>query len=204
MGTASKVVSVVFRLGELTCAAIVLGVLSHFVYVVDLGHGHIESKIIYAEVWAALSLTFSIILIPPLKYSFYAFPLDLIMFIGWMVAFGLLCNLTGAHTCSSYWYWNYWGYYWGRFWYIPASSITLSTVGSVGCSEWRTALAFGFIGGFCWLANACIGLYVVVRKDDTTYQSPPPVNTGKHWWNREKQHNANPQSQQQTSLSSPA
>jgi hypothetical protein len=180
MGTASKALSVLFRLAELTCAVIVIGILSRFIYLVDLGHGHVESKIIYTEVWAALSMAFSIILVPPISYSFYACPLDLIMFIGWMVSFGLLYDvnlplthillsfsslrmviakfrqLTGPHLCSSYWYYHYWGYYWGRFWYTPGINITFNTIGTVGCSEWRTILAFAFIGGFCWLANTLI------------------------------------------------
>ena len=89
MGTASKVVSVICRLGELVCASIVLGILSRFIHVTLLGNGSIEGRLVYTEVWAALSIAFSVLLMPPFMYSFYAFPLDLIMFVGWMVAFGL-------------------------------------------------------------------------------------------------------------------
>ncbi|PMD63214.1 uncharacterized protein K444DRAFT_661259 [Hyaloscypha bicolor E] len=164
MGTASKVVSVVFRIGELTCACIVLGILGRFLYLLDLGNGHADSKIIYAEVIAGISVAASIILLPPFLYSFWAFPLDCALFICWMVAFGLLDNLSGAHTCSSYWYTNYWGYYWGRLWYHPYPIYT--PVGNVGCGPWRTVLAFSFIGGLCWLVNSFIGLYVVFTKRD--------------------------------------
>lgn len=94
MGTASKIVSVLFRVGEIVSASIVLGLLSRFIRVVSLGNGSVEGKLVYTEVWAALSLAFSIILIVPFMYSFYAFPLDLIMFIGWMVAFGLDYNVS--------------------------------------------------------------------------------------------------------------
>lgn len=93
MGTASKVASVIFRLGALVCAVIVLAIISRFLYLVNLGNGTTNGKLVYAEVIAALSITIAILLMPPLTYSFYAFPLDLIMFICWIVAFGLLANV---------------------------------------------------------------------------------------------------------------
>ena len=93
MGTASKITSVIFRIGELVCATIVLGIISRFLYLVDLGNGPTNGKVVYAEVIAALSIAFAILLMPPFPCSFYFFPLDLIMFICWMVAFGLLANV---------------------------------------------------------------------------------------------------------------
>jgi hypothetical protein len=94
MGTASKVVSVLFRIGELVSASIVLGILSYFIRAVHQGNGDVGGKLIYTEVWGGLSIAFSILLALPFMYSFYAFPLDLIMFIGWMVAFGLDYNVS--------------------------------------------------------------------------------------------------------------
>lgn len=187
MGAASKAASVILRASELICAAIVLGIISYFIRNVHQGNGDVNGKIIYTEVWAAISIAFSIALILPFMYSFYAFPLDLIMFVGWMVAFGLDYNLTGSHVCSSFWYWNYWGYYWGRFWYIPRNTITRTVVGSAGCSNWRVQLAFAFIGGFCWLGNMLVGVYVVARKRDERNRNPPPTTQQKHhWWKKEK------------------
>jgi len=164
MGSASKAISIVFRIGELISASIVLGIMSRFIYLVNLGHADTNSRLIYAEVIAGISIAASILLMPPLLYSFWAFPLDCALFICWMVAFGLLANLSGSHTCSSFWYWNYWGYYWGRFWYIPRATITYSVVGNVGCGPWRSVLAFSFIGGICWLVNTFIGFYVAFMK----------------------------------------
>jgi hypothetical protein len=94
MGTASKVVSVTFRIGELICACVVLGIISRFLYLLDLTNGHVDSKIIYAEVIAGISVAASVILLPPFLYSFWAFPLDCAIFICWMVAFGLLDNVS--------------------------------------------------------------------------------------------------------------
>jgi hypothetical protein len=93
MGKASKVISVLLRFGELACATIVLGLMSRFFYLVDLGDGPFQGRLIYAEVIAALSVFFSIVLMPPFTYSFYAFPLDFILFICNIVAFGLLADV---------------------------------------------------------------------------------------------------------------
>jgi hypothetical protein len=121
-------------------------------------------------------------------YSFYAFPLDLIFFIMWMVAFGLLANLTAGATCTSNWYWNYWGYYWGRFWVVPGRLPSPGLVGRSGCAQWRTTLAFSFIGGCFWGISAIIGLYVITsRHSDNThnYQNSTSVEPEKrHWWNK--------------------
>jgi len=101
MGTPSKTASVISRLGALFCAGIVLGIISRFFRVVDLGNGPINGRLVYAEVIAAMSIAFAIILLPPLTYSFYFFPFDLIMFICWMVAFGLLANVRCSYLVSS-------------------------------------------------------------------------------------------------------
>ncbi|KAH9206223.1 hypothetical protein DL95DRAFT_375509 [Leptodontidium sp. 2 PMI_412] len=164
MGTASKTCSVILRLSELISAAVVAGIVGRYLYLLSSANAHASSRIIYAVVIAGIAILASLILLPPLKYSFYCLGLDFTLFICWMVAFGLLCNLTISGGCGSFWYWNSWGYYWGRYWYtIPQSSITQSVVGRAGCSEWRATLAFSFIGGWCWLLSGFLGIYVCVN-----------------------------------------
>lgn len=58
----------------------------------------------------------------------------------WLVAFGLLADLTGTNACSSRWYYEYWGWYWTRVYRSPGS-----LVGSRACSNWRAVLAFSCI-----------------------------------------------------------
>lgn len=94
MGTASKVISVVFRLGELVCSVIVTALLGRFLYFLNLGNGHANGRLVYAQVISCLGIVFSIILLPPIKYSFYAFPIDAILFVCWIVAFGLLADVS--------------------------------------------------------------------------------------------------------------
>jgi hypothetical protein len=93
MGSASRFVSVVFRIMELISAAIVAGILGTFLhYISDAGVGQ-NGRIVYTIVIAGISIFFSLVLVPPLRYSFFAFPFDFAMFACWMVAFGLLINV---------------------------------------------------------------------------------------------------------------
>jgi len=160
MGTGSKVLSVILRLGELCSAVVVTALLGRFFYVLNASpDGNANSRLIYAEVISCLQILFSLVLIFPYKYFFFAWPLDLICFILSMVAFGLLADLNSS--CTSYWYWNYWGYYWGRFWTVaPRYSITFDVVNSAGCGSWRCILAFIFMGGMAWMLSAILGIFV--------------------------------------------
>jgi len=94
MGAASQALSVVLRILELSCAAIVAGIIGQYLHYLALADAQAGSRIVYTEVIAGISILFSIILMPPLKYSFYCFAIDGILFICWMVAFGLLANVS--------------------------------------------------------------------------------------------------------------
>jgi len=167
MGTESKLCSVILRFCELSSAAIVAGIVGRYLFLLTDADAHAGSRIVYAEVMAGISMLLSILLFPPLKYSFYCFPVDFTIFICWMVAFGLLCGLTGTHACDSYWYWNSWGYYWGRYWYTaPGIIVTPSLVGTSACGEWRATLAFSFIGGWCWFVSGLLGIIVITQYSD--------------------------------------
>jgi len=164
MGAASKTCSVVLRSGELISATIVAAILGRYLFFLSSASAHAGSRVIYAEVIAGISILASLVLFPPLKYSFFCFALDFALCICWTVAFALLCNLTVSGGCESYWYWNSWGYYWGRYWYtVPRISITQSVIGTAACSEWRATLAFNFIGGWCWFLSGVLGIYVVTK-----------------------------------------
>jgi hypothetical protein len=96
MGTGSKVVSVILRIGELICGAIVVGIIGRFIYLLGVAGETPGTKILYTEAVAAIGIVAAILLIVPLIYSFYAFPLDLILSIMWFVAFGLMVNVSFA------------------------------------------------------------------------------------------------------------
>jgi len=157
-GTAHRIISVLLRLGQFACGIIVLGLLSRFCYLVGLADVSVDGRIIYAMVTAGIAVIFSLFLCAPFNILFLSFPFDFILFIMWLVVFCLLETKTGTDTCSSSWYYNYWGYYWGRFWRV--GPIGRVRVGSTGCPQWRTVLAFSFIALFLHLLSGILGIYV--------------------------------------------
>lgn len=182
MGTASRVVSVVLRLGELTCSVIVLGLLGRFLSIVSDANVYADSRIIYATVVASMGVLFSILFILPFTYSFMAFPLDFVMFVLALVAFCLLevvspynlacwhdycqccgtnsLKLTGTNTCHSSWYWSYWGYYWGGFWRTPTIIVSgPSDINFAGCGSWKAVLAWTFIMSIAFLISSFLVSY---------------------------------------------
>lgn len=90
MGTVSRVLSVLLRLGELACGAIVLGILGRFFYLAgDAGIVDPDGRLIYTTVVASLTIIDAIVFMPPFAYSFWSFPIDFILFVAWLVAFCL-------------------------------------------------------------------------------------------------------------------
>ncbi|KAK4161317.1 hypothetical protein QBC43DRAFT_346660 [Cladorrhinum sp. PSN259] len=163
MGTASRALLIIFRVGELACGAIVMGLLGRLFYLMDQA-GIIEpnGRLIYAAVVAGVTILQSLIFIIPLPYSYWIWPLDFILFIAWIVAFSLLISLTGGDTCSG-WFNDYWGYYWGR-WYL-VGPVGLD-VNRTGCPSWRGTLAFSFIAAFIYLVSGFLGLYWTLEYGD--------------------------------------
>lgn len=93
MGVASKAISFASRFMALTSSVIVAGLLGRFMrHLHNLGFGG-GSKVIYALTLAGISTFFALLLLAPLAFSFWAFPLDLAMFVMWIVAFALLTNV---------------------------------------------------------------------------------------------------------------
>jgi len=93
MGIASKVISVILRVIELTSATVVAGLVGTYLHYLTDARADADSRIVYTIVIAGISIIFSLVFMPPLKYSFYGFPVDFAIFICWMVAFGLLDNV---------------------------------------------------------------------------------------------------------------
>lgn len=102
MGTATKVISVLLRLSELCSSIIVVALLGRFFYFLHLGpNGDVNGRLIYTEVISCLEIFASVILVVPAKYSFYAWPIDVIFFICSIVAFGLLAAVSTIRPFDS-------------------------------------------------------------------------------------------------------
>lgn len=74
-----RIANVILRFFELCSAAIVVGIVGWAMHRVSDGNGHINNRLIYAQVVAALSTVASLVLMPPLQYVFMAWPVDLIL-----------------------------------------------------------------------------------------------------------------------------
>lgn len=90
MGTGSRVLLVLLRLWQLFCGAIVLGILGRFFHLVDeAGVGGPDGKLVYMAVIAALTILDALVFLLPFAYSFWSFPIDIVLFVAWLVAFCL-------------------------------------------------------------------------------------------------------------------
>lgn len=94
MGATSKIVSIVLRVLELISATIVAGIVGQYLHYLTMANSGASPRITYTEAISGISILFSILFMPPLKYSFYGFIVDLALFICWMAAFGLLANVS--------------------------------------------------------------------------------------------------------------
>lgn len=94
MGSTSKVCHVILRMWELVCSVVVLGIVAHFVDRLNDADVSNDSRVVYTLVVACISTAFCLIFVAPLHYAFLAFPADFCLFVIWMVAFGLLANVS--------------------------------------------------------------------------------------------------------------
>jgi len=100
-GTASRFVSIFLRLGELTCGAIVLGLLGRAFYLIgQAGVDDPNGRLVFATVIAALTVLHALFFMPPLGYVFWFFPIDFFFFVAWLVVFCLL------ETVSALLFWD--------------------------------------------------------------------------------------------------
>jgi hypothetical protein len=95
-GTVHKVFSACLRAFEFGCCIIILGILARFFYVLNRINGPTDSRLVYAISIAAISVVLTIILFPPVKYSFHFFPVDFALFICWIVCFALLEDVSAT------------------------------------------------------------------------------------------------------------
>jgi hypothetical protein len=138
---ASRIFSLVFRLAEFVCAAIVLGIVSWFLHQRNkYGIGPL-GRSIYTEVIAALSIPVSLIWMIPTKASMANHVADLFFSLAWFAAFGCLINWYYSINCGSIWYWE--GIYLhGNY-----------------CGKWNAAQAFSFLSGIFWFASFLLGIF---------------------------------------------
>ncbi|MCJ1303014.1 hypothetical protein MMC08_005820 [Hypocenomyce scalaris] len=168
MPVTARLVSIPLRIGELAFAATVAGLIGHYLRAFDKADSWPEKRFIYTEVVAGLSILFALIWLLPFSGGFIHYPIDLVLFVAWIVAFGLLVNFIGPLSCGSIWHWG-----------------NITEKGT--CERWKAAVAFSFLSAIFWLVSALVGIWFihrarrngnVVRNDGTN------VGTSRRKWYR--------------------
>jgi hypothetical protein len=95
-----------------------------------------KKRFIYTEVIAAIGILFSLLFLLPFASSFIHWPMDFILFAGFIVAFGLLAHYNTSN-CGSIWNWH---------------GIT----GSGSCSKFKADIAFTFLAAIFFLVSALL------------------------------------------------
>lgn len=139
-------ISFLLRVGELAFAAVVAGITGDYLHSVNDEPNSDSSKarFIYTEVVAGLSILLALLWLFPFSGTFIHWPIDLLLFVAWMVAFGLLVDFIGPLDCGNVFYWG---------------DITQQGV----CQRWKADVAFAFLSAIFWLASAILGFWVLRR-----------------------------------------
>jgi len=146
---AEDLVSLCLRIGELAFSATVAGLTGSYLHTQKHTSAWSKKRFIYTEVVAAIGILFSLLFLLPFAASFIHYPADFLLFILFMIAFGLLANFIGPMHCGSIWNWH---------------GIT----GKATCSKFKADIAFCFLASIFFLASALLGLYVVHRRRRAT------------------------------------
>jgi len=140
--------SLALRIGELAFSATVAGLTGSYLHAQKDQSAWSKKRFIYTEIVAAIGILFSLLFLLPFTASFIHWPMDLLLFAMFMVAFGLLANFIGPMNCGSIWNWN---------------GIT----GKATCDKFKADLAFCFLASIFFLASALLGIWVMHKRRTT-------------------------------------
>lgn len=137
----AHLLSTFLRIAEISFAAIVAGIIGHFLYEFELFSGDwIDARWIYTEVIAGISIVLGLILVIPFATSFFAWPLDILIALAWFAAFGILVDGAERLNCDGNPYW-------------------VIFLGDSFCDEWKAAEAFCFLSGVAWIVSGLVGVW---------------------------------------------
>jgi hypothetical protein len=154
-----NIISALLRCFEFACALIVVVILGRFFYYLGDSHVHANGRLVYTMVVGGISLLYSFCFCPPFNILFMAFPVDFVLSVMWLIAFCLIITLSGTNTCTSSWFYNYWGHYWDYYERVWRGYSYVRISGSA-CPLWRTILAFSFMAILAHLLSGLLGIYV--------------------------------------------
>jgi hypothetical protein len=122
---------------QLAFSATVAGLTGQYLHAQRHQSAWSKKRFIYTEVVAAIGILFALLFLFPFTASFIHWPMDLLLFAMFMVAFGLLANFIGPMNCGSIWNWD---------------GIT----GKQTCSKFKADLAFCFLASIFFLISALL------------------------------------------------
>ncbi|ROT41351.1 hypothetical protein SODALDRAFT_322503 [Sodiomyces alkalinus F11] len=159
-----RILSFILRAAELAFAAIVAGIVGHYLDNSEASAWD-NGRHIYTIVVAALAMLLSLLWLLPFSSAFIHWPVDLFISILWFVAFGLLVDLIG-NGCGGVFNWG-----------------NVTVTGDDACGRMKAVVAFSFLSAICWLASAIIGFFWTRRRTTTTHSRPAD---GRRTWYRSR------------------
>ncbi|KAF9894555.1 hypothetical protein FE257_006440 [Aspergillus nanangensis] len=154
MPVISRLVSIVLRVVEIVCAAIVAGIVGYYLHSIDHVDAWPKARWIYTEVIAAFSIVFGVIWLIPFSSGFFSWPLDVLISLAWFAAFGLQVDAIQKGSCGYVFSWG---------------NITDNNV----CGRWKAAEAFSFIAAIAWLVSGLVGIWFTFRVRHSAVDSRP-------------------------------
>ncbi|RJE19055.1 integral membrane protein [Aspergillus sclerotialis] len=146
----SRLISIILRIGEIGCGAVVAGIIGNYLHEYnDTFVGWPQARWIYTEVIAGLSILLGLVWLIPFSSGFFSWPFDLVISFAWFAAFGILVDAIHNFNCGGVFHWG------GIFHHT-------------GCGRWKASEAFGFISACLWLASALVGAYFTFRVREVT------------------------------------
>ncbi|CAG8115687.1 unnamed protein product [Penicillium salamii] len=143
MPVISRLVSIILRIAEIGFAAVVAGVIGHYLAKIRHAPGDVDwwgqSRFIYSEVIAGISILLGLIWLIPFSSGFFSWPLDILISCAWFASFGVLVDYIKRQACGGIWSWHFGG--WG------SESL---------CGTWKAAEAFSFLSAIVWLASGLV------------------------------------------------
>lgn len=161
-----RLIGTALRVGELAFAAVVAGLTGDYLHRTRGASDWSRKRFIYTEVVAVLSILISILWILPFAGAFVHWPIDVILFVLWIVAFGLLVDFIGPLKCGNIFHWG---------------DITQTGI----CQRWKANVAFSFLSAVFWLISALVGLWFISRHRRSQHAvAGDRIHGRKRWYRR--------------------
>ncbi|KAL2071728.1 hypothetical protein VTL71DRAFT_12963 [Oculimacula yallundae] len=158
----TDILSLCLRIGELAFSAVVAGLNGQYLHRTRHASTNSRKRFIYVEVIAALGILFALLFLFPFTTSFLHWPVDFLLFAGFMIAFGLLAHYD--KQCGSVWNWR---------------GIT----NGGECDKFKAVIAFLFLASIFFLVSAILGWWVS-RKRTRTARVDTTTHGRRRWYRR--------------------